>query len=167
MLKKSLISGLVLAAFFAGCSSKTVDIANDNNGSTTLATPNLVEDKQSAQQKIDSAKKAIEDQMKSLYFSVNSYLLTNQMKDTLNANVKQLGDVKVIRIEGNCDERGSDEYNMALGLKRAVYTKDFLIKNGLKNVEIQTVSHGEAHPVCTENTEECWAKNRRVDLKLP
>lgn len=167
MIKKSIVTALAITAFFAGCSSKTVDIAKDNNGSTTIATPNLVSDKQAAQEKIDSAKKAIEDKMKSLYFSVNSYLLTNQMKDTLNANVKQLGDVKVIRIEGNCDERGSDEYNMALGLKRAVYAKDFLIKNGLKNIEVQTVSHGETHPICNENTEECWAKNRRVDIKIP
>jgi peptidoglycan-associated lipoprotein len=74
--------------------------------------------------------------------------------------MKNNPDAKV-RIEGNCDERGTNEYNMALGERRANSGKKYLIKLGIKESQLSTVSYGEEKPFCTENSEECWVKNRR------
>ena len=65
-------------------------------------------------------------------------------------------------IEGNCDERGSEEYNLGLGDRRANATKEFLISQGVAANRIMTVSYGEERPVCREQTEDCWTMNRRA-----
>jgi len=66
-----------------------------------------------------------------------------------------------VSIEGNCDERGTSEYNLALGERRAKAVKDYLISLGVPSSRIETVSYGTEKPICTEHNEECWAKNRR------
>ena len=68
------------------------------------------------------------------------------------------------RIQGNADERGSREYNIALGQKRADGVKKLLILMGVQDKQIEAVSLGEEKPRCTESTEECWAQNRRSDI---
>jgi peptidoglycan-associated lipoprotein len=69
-------------------------------------------------------------------------------------------------IEGHCDERGTPEYNLALGERRAESAKSFLVDLGIEAYRISTVSYGEERPVCTEQTEDCWAKNRRDDFVI-
>lgn len=69
---------------------------------------------------------------------------------------------KKIKIEGNCDERGTVEYNLVLGQKRADATKNFLVNLGADGKSIGTVSYGKERPLCTEHNEACWAKNRRA-----
>jgi peptidoglycan-associated lipoprotein len=71
-----------------------------------------------------------------------------------------------VRIEGNCDEWGSDEYNYALGLKRAKTVKQALIDLGVDGNKLTIISYGESNPVCTAHTKECWAKNRRDNFTL-
>jgi len=87
-----------------------------------------------------------------------NYQIINPILDD-NNNVK-------IKLEGNCDEWGSDEYNYALGLKRAKAVKQAMIAEGVDASNISMVSYGENSPVCTDKTQECWAKNRRVDFKI-
>jgi peptidoglycan-associated lipoprotein len=65
-------------------------------------------------------------------------------------------------IEGDCDDRGTEEYNLALGDRRANRVKEFLVKEGVDPSSIRTISYGEEHPVCREATEECYQKNRRA-----
>jgi peptidoglycan-associated lipoprotein len=67
-----------------------------------------------------------------------------------------------VLVEGNCDERGSAEYNLALGDRRATSAKDFLVQLGVPADRLKTISYGKEKPVCTESTEECWQKNRHV-----
>ena len=67
-------------------------------------------------------------------------------------------------IEGNADERGSAEYNLGLGDKRAVATKEFLTNMGLPENQLTVISYGKEHPVCSESTEACWQKNRRAHI---
>ena len=67
-------------------------------------------------------------------------------------------------VEGHCDERGSAEYNLALGDKRASAAKDFLVQLGVSGDRIKTISYGKERPQCTEANEECWQKNRRAHL---
>jgi len=71
-----------------------------------------------------------------------------------------------IRIEGNADQRGSDEYNLALGQRRAVSARSWLSAHGIAPVALDASSLGEERPVCTENEESCWQKNRRADFRI-
>ena len=65
-------------------------------------------------------------------------------------------------IEGHCDERGTNEYNLALGQRRASGAKDYLVSLGVDGGKLVTISYGEERPFCTDSSEECWAKNRRA-----
>jgi len=67
-----------------------------------------------------------------------------------------------LTVEGHCDERGSEQYNQALGERRANAVKQFLLSQGIADTKISTISYGEERPVCKEQTEECFAKNRRA-----
>ncbi len=67
-----------------------------------------------------------------------------------------------LSIEGHCDDRGTNEYNLALGDRRAKAVKDYLVSLGVPAAKLQTISYGEEKPLCTEQTEDCWAKNRRA-----
>jgi peptidoglycan-associated lipoprotein len=67
-----------------------------------------------------------------------------------------------LTIEGHCDERGSEQYNQALGERRANAVKQFLLSQGVAENRISTISYGEERPICKEQTEECFAKNRRA-----
>jgi len=71
-----------------------------------------------------------------------------------------------LSIEGHCDDRGTNEYNLALGDRRAKAVKDFLISLGVPSSRIETISYGEEKQICTEQTEECWAKNRRAHFVI-
>jgi peptidoglycan-associated lipoprotein len=71
-----------------------------------------------------------------------------------------------IRIEGNADERGSDEYNLALGQRRAASAKRYLVDHGIAADRFDLVSYGEERPVCTEHNEACWQQNRRDDFRI-
>ena len=74
----------------------------------------------------------------------------------LKANPSQL-----VLIEGHCDERGTSEYNLALGERRAKAAMNYLVSNGIEAARITTISYGKERPVCMEKAEACWAKNRR------
>jgi peptidoglycan-associated lipoprotein len=69
-----------------------------------------------------------------------------------------------IRIEGNCDEKGTKEYNQALGQRRATSAEKYLVDLGIFSKRISLISYGKEKPVCTESTESCWEKNRRDDF---
>ena len=70
----------------------------------------------------------------------------------------------LVLIEGHCDERGTNEYNLALGERRAKAAMNYLVSQGVQASRITIISYGEERPVCTEKTEACWAKNRRASF---
>jgi peptidoglycan-associated lipoprotein len=109
--------------------------------------------------------------LKSVHFNFDNYTLTNEMRDISKENSEVISPVleasnSKVKLEGNCDEWGSDEYNYALGLKRAVSAKVSLVEDGVDSNSISVVSLGESTPVCENQNAECWTKNRRVDYKL-
>ena len=111
----------------------------------------------------------IENSMASVYFDFDKYVIRDDMKDSVAkdaAIAKAAANAYSIKLEGNCDEWGSDEYNFALGLKRAQTVKTELVNEGVDAKRISMVSYGKSAPVCNEKTKECWQKNRRVDFKL-
>ena len=101
--------------------------------------------------------------LKEIYFDFDSYDLRADTRETLKANAAWLRDnpAVVVDIEGHCDERGTNDYNMALGAKRAQAAMDYVITLGVAAGRLSTTSYGEEIPVCEEHTEECWQKNRR------
>ena len=105
--------------------------------------------------------------IKMLYFASDSYTLDDDQIKRLMSDlpkVKELTANGKVLVEGNCDEFGTDEYNHALGLKRAKAVKSLLINAGVSGDKIDTVSYGESNPVCTVNAPACHAKNRRVEI---
>jgi len=113
-----------------------------------------------------AARKAASGLMR-IYFDFDQYVLTGEAKDTLARNadlLKSAPSIKV-QIEGHCDERGSDEYNLALGEKRALATKNYLASLGVAADRMTIISYGEEMPLDPAHTEEAWAKNRRADFK--
>ncbi len=112
---------------------------------------------------------SIEKELSTVYFDFDQFNIRADMQDKVSsdANVAK-GDASAftVKLEGNCDEWGSDEYNFALGLKRAAAVKKSLVAEGVNAERITMVSYGESNPVCTNKTKECWSQNRRVDFKL-
>jgi peptidoglycan-associated lipoprotein len=88
-------------------------------------------------------------------------------KPIVQAHAKYLSEHpdRKVRLEGNCDERGSNEYNLGLGQRRANGVKQMLLLGGAKASQIETVSYGEEKPRCTEHNEACWKQNRRTDIR--
>jgi peptidoglycan-associated lipoprotein len=103
---------------------------------------------------------------RSVYFDYDQYVVKDEFKPLIEAHAKFLvanAKMKML-IQGNADERGSREYNLALGQKRAEAMKKALLLLGAKEDQVESVSLGEEKPACTEQTEDCWAKNRRGDM---
>jgi peptidoglycan-associated lipoprotein len=119
------------------------------------------------QEEMKAAAKELETKVNDIYFAFDKYDLDDASKATLKGLATTLGktNAKVI-IEGNCDERGTKEYNLALGDKRANAAKQYLVSLGIPSAKLDTTSYGKEKPICTESTEECWAKNRRDHFVL-
>jgi len=79
-----------------------------------------------------------------------------------NARWSKANPTHLILIEGHADERGTNEYNLALGERRAKATMNYLVAQGVQASRMTLISYGEERPMCTEKTEECWARNRRA-----
>ncbi len=100
------------------------------------------------------------------YFDFDSYNLKPEAIESLNAHIAYLKDTdEPIRLEGHTDERGTREYNMALGERRANAVRDYMVLNGIPSYRIETVSYGEERPIATGSGEANWSQNRRVELK--
>lgn len=102
--------------------------------------------------------------LKDIYFDFDRADLRSDARDTLRANADWLKSNPSARveIEGHCDERGTNEYNLALGAKRAQAAKDYLVSLGITVERLSTISYGEEIPVCQEHAESCWHQNRRA-----
>ena len=104
---------------------------------------------------------------RSVYFDFDSNLVKDEYRGLIQAHAKYMGDKKDtrIRIEGNCDERGSREYNLALGQRRAESVKKVMTVLGVPDGRIETISFGEEKPVAPGHDEASWTQNRRADIK--
>ena len=122
----------------------------------------------------DAATKArIQDlinRLQDAYFDYDQHTLRNDSEAALQADAKELSDILnqyptyKLTVEGYCDERGSDEYNIALGDARAHQAKEFLVSLGVPADQLRTVSYGKERQVCTEHNEACWQRNRRAHI---
>lgn len=107
-------------------------------------------------------------ELKAVRFEYDRHALTEDARDVLQANadyLKEHPDLEVLA-EGHCDDRGTTEYNLALGQKRAKGVRDYYGRIGVKLKRVATLSYGEEKPLCDDPTENCWAKNRRSETKV-
>jgi len=116
--------------------------------------------------RIDELLAKIED----AYFDYDKHTLRPDAITALQADSTELRDILKdyptykLTIEGHCDERGSEEYNMALGDQRARSAKDYLVNVGIPADQLALVSYGKERPVCQDHDEACWQKNRRIHI---
>ncbi|ARQ99592.1 MAG: OmpA family protein [Campylobacter sp.] len=158
MKKLVLVSTVAAALFMAGCSSKSPEV--DMSADANKANQGVI----SAAERLNS----LQAQVQNVYFDFDKFSIRPDMQSVINQNASifnQAGNYKVM-VEGNCDEWGSDEYNYALGVKRAKAAKDALIAQGIAADRIEITSNGESKPVCTEKTKSCDAQNRRDEFRL-
>ena len=106
--------------------------------------------------------------LKDIYFAFDRFDLSDEARKILTENAKILlaHPTLVVQVEGHCDERGSNQYNLALGDKRAVSAKLYLIRLGVKGSRLSTISYGEEMPLDPGHTEAAWAKNRRCHFVI-
>ncbi|WP_428737264.1 OmpA family protein [Sulfurimonas sp.] len=180
---KSLVLSSVAVALllFSGCSSKEPAIDSEPQNTPSVQAEEVkapVTEEVAAEESVVSSssenivRMSVDEVEKSLpviYFDFDKFDITAQAQDKIVA-AATLGNngakAYSVKLEGNCDEWGSDEYNFALGLKRAEAVKKALVAEGIDETRISMVSYGESNPVCTDKTKECWSQNRRVNFKL-
>jgi peptidoglycan-associated lipoprotein len=185
----ALVAVGVLGLFAAGCAKKTVSAAPapkaptpTTTASAPRSTPPPSRPASSDTARTTSPKSAYPDaatrarinellaKIEDAYFNYNEATLRPDATKTLNADSTELRDILKdypaykLRIEGHADERGSAEYNMALGDRRAVSAKDYLVQIGIPSTQLNVVSYGKEKPVCEEHDEACWQKNRRIHI---
>ena len=185
-MKKNLWFTLFVAAFLiTGCAKKTIEIEAPegnapttqeqaievNEGSGIKAVGEMSEESMGMgeEEKLRQMK-MIESQAKKIYFDFDKYNIRPDQMPRVEYDAQLFNKPEArafgIKVEGNCDEWGTDEYNYALGLKRAKSVKEALAARGVDPKRMSIISYGESNPVCTEHTKECWAKNRRVEFEL-
>jgi len=152
---------LALSAFLAACASNQ---SADGTASTEVIEPDVITTP------IDEAQSSDVDTAVALesvfYFDFDQSVLSGATRAALDAQAAALrGGNGPVRLEGHADERGSREYNLALGERRAKAVADYLAIQGVSRSRIDIVSYGEERPVALGSDESAWAQNRRVELK--
>ena len=108
------------------------------------------------------------DSLKDIYFKFDKYDLDDESRQILrqNASYLKVNSSAAVEIQGHCDERGTNNYNIALGERRAQSTKMYLVSQGVSSRQIHTISYGEERPSCFDTNSPCWIKNRRAHFRL-
>jgi len=152
---------VLLLAFFVltGCSRKIVKPGTVGQGPVAP-----IGAAQIAEQELQT----MQAELRIIYFDFDKYNLSPEAQSALQYNVELLKRVAQVQVtaEGHCDERGTAEYNLALGERRARSVLDSLVSLGVSPQRIQTVSYGSECPVDPGHNEQAWAKNRRVFLRV-
>lgn len=185
MNKLVLASMSIAVLLFTGCSQKNPDVdmttknqkmekvSNANSANTGNMDSNNMNNNVVAENSENAVKYLIanlESQLRPVNFDFDRYNIREDMKPVVANSATILDGDKAqklsVKLEGNCDEWGTDEYNYALGLKRAKSVKDELGAQGVSVDRIMLVSYGESNPACADHTKACWSENRRVEFKL-
>ena len=145
-----------------GCSSKKTTGVNDGTGTTGIGDQGVggTGNKGFDTGSLGSGEKG---PLSDIHFAYNEYTIEAQDGSVLRSNATwlQTNANSRVQVEGHCDERGSEEYNIALGAKRAQAAKDYLVTLGIPGSRISTISYGKELPACQDHDESCWAQNRR------
>ena len=158
---------LILAvALVFGCAKKPVADSGAGTGDSGATSSGGQDRSFSSQQVTDSEAARVPSSLLRIHFDFDSYVLTSTAKATLEDNAAYLkanANARV-QIEGHCDERGSDEYNLVLGEKRARATRAYLETLGVDGRRLSVISFGEERPLDPSSNENAWSKNRRAEF---
>jgi len=159
---------VALALGLAACSAKKAAVKEPENEKPpvedTQAQQKAVPDEPSLRGK-DYQEVA---QVQTVYFDLDQSSLRSDARDTLQKNYQEISKNPnwEVLVEGHCDQRGTTEYNLALGQRRAASVRAYYIGLGLSGSRIATISYGKESPTCDQSTEDCWSKNRRGATKI-
>lgn len=153
-------ASLLFTGILSGCSS-TSDVIEEPQAQTqeeTMAAKEPVQPEPEPEVALDTT----------FYFDYDDATIRPSAIPAIKAHAERIlkSNPDTVRIEGHADERGSDNYNMELGKRRAEAVRDLLVSLGVNASQIETVSYGEKHPMAMGNDEFAWQKNRRVELEL-
>ena len=162
---------LVLAMASAGCAGRGRGAGPDGvDGLGGAGASGLGESGMAPGGSLDRARRGLPPEedgiLQDVHFDVDSYTLNSEGRSVLERNagwLKANGKASV-EIEGHADDRGTIEYNLALGARRAKAVRDYLTVLGIDATRVSTISYGEELPVCRESTDACWQRNRRAHL---
>ena len=166
-------TSLIFAALFlAACSSTDTSEADAAAAEAAAAEAAAAEAAaaEAAAAEAAAAQQALEDAADAVgtvfYFEFDSSALTDSARSAVDAHIAALlGNDASVRLEGHTDERGTREYNLALGERRANAVRDYMVANGVPSYRIETISYGEENPAAYGSSESNWQQNRRVELK--
>ena len=173
-----LLALTAVAFLFAACETAPKATGDSAAGSASGGTSAAASSSSSGSSSSSSSAAATETQMSpadklaqvgnTVFFAFDSAELSAESKDTLDrqAAFLNVNPTLVVVVEGHADERGTREYNLARGDRRAVSVRDYLLAKGLNAARIRTVSYGKERPAVVGSTEEAWAKNRRAATVL-
>jgi peptidoglycan-associated lipoprotein len=170
MMRKNIwVVSVVLFIFSLLCVSacRRGAVKEEEQGITTPKSEGVIEDELSeARRKVEEMRKQPGIKLSPIYFAFDDFSLTEEAKETLieNAAWSLNNPQKKVVIGGNCDERGSNEYNLALGQRRANSAQKYLVNLGVPASQLSTISYGEEKPVDSGHNEEAWTKNRRDEF---
>ncbi|MEW6351348.1 MAG: peptidoglycan-associated lipoprotein Pal [Thermodesulfobacteriota bacterium] len=165
-MKRSLTAALVLVALVAGCGQKIVRPTDDQPVSGRAGGPAEVTPAPSSEVSEQSVQ-VIQAELRPVHFGYDSFAISPEAQEVLRQDAEILRRATRITVvaEGHCDERGSAEYNLALGERRAAAVVDYLVSLGIPPQQLSTVSFGSELPADSGHNEEAWSKNRRVHLR--
>lgn len=168
-----LIAVLIVGSLVSGCSKKP-EVETDADAANRAATqtvppPPVVEPAEPVVQAPDyAAMDPSEYGIGDVYFAFDEYTLSTEAMGVLSRNARILREAGVtVLVSGHCDERGTVEYNLALGEKRAKAVKDYLVSLGVAAGNLRVTSYGESRPFAMGHTEDAWAQNRRAHFERP
>ena len=166
MSKLALTSLAVAALVLTGCSQKSPEVGTNTNTNTS----GMNTDGKGMGNNIQALIASLEANSKVIYFDFDKFNIRKDQQANIDANAALFNSAEAknfsVKVEGNCDEFGTDEYNYALGLKRAKSVKDGLVAKGINADRVTVVSYGESNPVCNDKNKACWDKNRRAEFKV-
>jgi len=171
MKKNIILMGMFIVVLFAltiftGCAEQKA-VVTEGTAQEQAAPAQSAATTQEQAAKVEPAATA-ETAVKDIFFEFDKSNISPDAREILKANADFLlknGNSNIV-IEGHCDERGTAEYNMALGQRRAQETKKYLVNLGIKEPRIKTISYGEERPFDPGHNEDAWAKNRRAHFAV-
>jgi peptidoglycan-associated lipoprotein len=160
---------VILAVSIVGCGKKKVEVDEAaEREAAERAAAEAAKEPELPEREVEPVVPVRPEDIKldNIFFEYDKYDLTAGSKSTLSANARIMMEHSnfSILIEGHCDERGTEEYNLALGEKRALAARDYLVGFGIAKDRISVISYGEEKPVDPRHNEQAWAKNRRAQF---
>ena len=164
-----------IAMAAVSCSKKNLRNADGENAE--MITDTMIDPELAVQESTDSwgvegdirgGEFIKQETIQPIYFAFDKYALSEENRSILQKNAEVIKPHRewTVLVEGHCDDRGTVEYNLALGQKRAKEVRDYYARLGVPETSIGTISYGEENPVCTDETETCWRLNRRGETKV-